>query len=79
MLERPQHEGFKLFWAIQVHAFAGSRHAEAGQQARQAKDMISMHVSDEDASQLGDAEFATQKLVLGGLTTVKEPKVSTLR
>ena len=57
--------------SVEIDPGAAARQPQAGQQPRQAKDMVSMHVGDEDSPQLGDPEVTAQKLVLGALTTVK--------
>ena len=71
MCIRDRHKGLEGFGAIEVHPIAGSRHAKAGQQARQAEDVVSVHVGDEDAPQLRDPQLAAKELVLGAFTAVE--------
>ena len=65
--------------SVEIDPGAAARQPQAGQQPRQAKDMVSMHVGDEDPPQLGNPEVTAQKLVLGALTTVKQPELGPLR
>ncbi len=63
---------------IQIHAGAGARQPEAGQQARQSEDVVAVHVGDEDPAQLAHPQFAAQELVLGGLAAVEQPELAAL-
>ena len=64
--------------SVEVDTGAGARQAQGGQQPRQAKDVVAVHVGDEDPPQLGDPQLAAQELVLGGLAAVEQPELGPL-
>lgn len=59
--------------AIDINLTHGSRKAATGKQAHQAKDVIAVHVGNENAADLTGSQVTAQQLVLGGFTAVKEP------
>jgi hypothetical protein len=57
--------------AIEIHPIALAGESQAGQQARQAKDVVAVHVGDEEAPQLGYPQWTAQELVLGAFPAVE--------
>ena len=57
--------------AVEIHAGAATRQPHAGQQARQPKYVVAVHVGDEDTAELAHPQFTAQKLMLGALAAVK--------
>jgi hypothetical protein len=52
--------------------------SQTGQQARQAKDVVAVHVGNEDSPQLGHPQRTAQKLVLGAFPAVEQPELGAL-
>ena len=65
--------------SVEVDAAAGPGQPEAGQQARQAKGVVTVHVGDEDPTQLADPQLTAQELMLGALAAIKQPDLRPLR
>ena len=64
---------------IEIDALAGASHAQAGQEARQPKHVVTVHVGNKDAAELGHPQLAPQELVLGGFAAVEQPQLGALR
>ena len=65
---------------VEVDPFgAVASQPQAGQQTRQSKDVVAMHVRYENAPQLREAQITAQKLMLRALAAVEEPHFCPLR